>query len=55
MQRIWRIFVVEDANEGNNYIQKENQEFKVLKDYIKTKLKNTKKFVNYKEYQYFKN
>ena len=46
---------VEDKNQRNNYIQKENQEFKDLEDYKKTKRKNTKKFVKYKEYQYFKN
>ena len=46
---------VEDNNQRNNYIQKENQEFKDLEDYKKTKRKNTKKFVKYKEYQYFKN
>ena len=46
---------VEDNNQRNNYIQKENQEFKDLEEYKKTKRNNTKKFVKYKEYQYFKN
>ena len=46
---------IEDINERNNYIQKENKEFKVLEDYKKTERKNTKIFVKYKEYQYFKN
>jgi len=57
-ENIWKEVEVplsaEDQKKRNEYIVKENKPFENLEDYKKIKRENTKKFVKYKEYQYFK-